>query len=134
MSQASASFSKLQNGEWGIRVRGNARAGQQVSVTKRDGGTSPAIVEKVLWAGDGVSICSIEPREPAAGSGRQAPSRQQQPAASGNGSRQGNGQRPGAGRPQPRIMRPRPTGCDCGSIQGQACDGDCNQCRYDSGE
>lgn len=54
-----ATYTKLKTGAWGVRVPGAARAGQTVTVTKRDGSRRTETVSRVLWAGDGVSICAI---------------------------------------------------------------------------
>lgn len=55
----SATYTKLRDGSWGIKVQGSAKAGQAITVTKRDGGTKTETVEKVVWSGEGVAICSV---------------------------------------------------------------------------
>jgi hypothetical protein len=52
-------YTKLRDGSWGIKVQGTASAGQTVTVTKRDGSSKAETVARVLWAGDGVAICSV---------------------------------------------------------------------------
>lgn len=55
---ATATFTKLRNGSWGIKGHGLVPTAQ-VTVTKRDGSTSTVIVEKVIWDGGDVQIASI---------------------------------------------------------------------------
>lgn len=61
-----ATFAKLKDGSWGVRVPGAApKIGDVLTVTKRDGSTSKETVAAVLWSGpdnDGqtVSLCSIK--------------------------------------------------------------------------
>lgn len=62
-----STYSKLNNGDWGIRVQdGTVTPGATVTVTKKDGTTKKETVEKVIWTGvmkgHGVSLCSIKPR------------------------------------------------------------------------
>jgi hypothetical protein len=54
-----ATYTKLKSGDWGIRVQGIVRAGDKVTVRKKSGESKVETVEKVLWAGDGVSLCMI---------------------------------------------------------------------------
>lgn len=67
-----ATYTKLQNGNWGVRADGKLSDGATVTVTKRDGSTKTETVEKVLWSGKDqktgktVSLCAITQR--AAGS------------------------------------------------------------------
>jgi hypothetical protein len=58
-----ASYAKLRDGTWGIRVDGTAAAGQSVTVSKRDGTTHTEVITRVVWAGNGVSLCAIAQRE-----------------------------------------------------------------------
>jgi len=53
------SFTKLKNGDWGVRTDGSAAVGQSVVVAKRDGSSSTVIVTKVLWTDGKVSLCAI---------------------------------------------------------------------------
>lgn len=55
-----ASYAKLRDGSWGIRVQGAAAPGETITVTKRSGETKQETVARVLWSGNGVSLCSIE--------------------------------------------------------------------------
>lgn len=109
----SATFTKLKNGSWGIRVNGTAKVGQTVTVTKKSGGSSEVTISKVIWTGNGVSICSIEASEPV--------------SAARHGSYATIGQRT-----QARMDRTKWTGCSCGSIDGNPRPSDCWTCRHDS--
>lgn len=61
-----ATYTKLTNGDWGIKVTGDISAGASVTVTKRDGSTKSEIVGKVVWTGKDkysdaqVSICTVQ--------------------------------------------------------------------------
>ena len=61
-----ATYTKLNNGDWGIRVSGDITTGAIVTVTKRDGSTKTEIVGKVVWTGKDkysnadVSICTVQ--------------------------------------------------------------------------
>lgn len=63
-------FSKLQNGNWGVRVKGKGATrvmrGDKLTVSKKDGSTKLVTVERVLWAGNDTAICAIaaEPKAP----------------------------------------------------------------------
>ncbi len=59
----SATYQKLKSGEWGIRVQGTAKAGDSVSVRTKAGVVKAEIVKAVVWSGDGVTLCAVEPRE-----------------------------------------------------------------------
>jgi hypothetical protein len=53
-----ASPTKLRDGTWGARVTGPAAEGDTITITTRAGKSWDAEVERVLWTGDGVSICA----------------------------------------------------------------------------
>lgn len=55
-----ATYTKLKSGNWGIRVQGEAKAGDYVSVTKKDGTTKTERIERVVWTGNGISLCAIK--------------------------------------------------------------------------
>lgn len=56
-----ASYAKLRNGGWGVRIEGNRpERGEGVTVTKRDGRTKNETIGRVLWSGDGVHLCTID--------------------------------------------------------------------------
>lgn len=54
-----ATYTKLQSGEWGIRVTGTVSPGVTVPVSKKSGETKTETVGKVVWSGNGVSLCTI---------------------------------------------------------------------------
>ena len=60
---AGATYAKLRDGSWGVRVTGPAAAGQSVTVRKKDGTSKVERIAAVVWEGDGVTLCSIEARE-----------------------------------------------------------------------
>lgn len=55
-----ATYAKLNSGEWGLRVPGRPREGQQVTVQKRSGESRAETIGKVVWSGNGFSLCTIE--------------------------------------------------------------------------
>lgn len=55
-----ATFKKLKDGSWGLLVnKADVRPGDQVLTVTKAGQRSTKTVGKVLWSGQGVSICSI---------------------------------------------------------------------------
>ena len=57
---ANATPAKLRNGSWGARVQGRVSAGDSVQITTKAGKSWTATVSKVVWSGNGVSICATE--------------------------------------------------------------------------
>lgn len=58
-----ASFKKLNDGTWGVRVPPSVPGGlgAKIQVRKADGSTTDAVIRRVLFtAADGTRICSIE--------------------------------------------------------------------------
>lgn len=56
-----ASYTKLKNESWGVRVQGAAvKPGQTISVKKQSGEVKSETIEKIVWTGNGVSLCSIK--------------------------------------------------------------------------
>lgn len=55
----SATFAKLNSGAWGIRVQGPVAVGDRVLVTKKNNTTSLQTVVRVVWTGNGASLCEI---------------------------------------------------------------------------
>lgn len=53
------SYTKLKDGTWGVKVRGSVAAGDKVTVQTKAGATKEETVAKVIWTGQGVSICSV---------------------------------------------------------------------------
>jgi len=58
-----ATFTKLNDGSWGLRVKGVAHHGDYVVVTKKNGESTMKQIKTVLWAdginADRVSLCTI---------------------------------------------------------------------------
>lgn len=59
----SATYTKLRSGDWGVRITGPVAQGDLVSVTKKSGEISWETISKVVWSGNGVSLCAIVPQE-----------------------------------------------------------------------
>jgi hypothetical protein len=58
-------FTRLNNGHWGLRSDAPLSEGSTVAVTKRDGSMSDATVGRLLWQGDGVHLyASVLARAP----------------------------------------------------------------------
>ena len=51
-----ASPTKLRSGNWGARVAGTVCTGEQIRITTRAGKSWAAVVDKIVWTGNGVSI------------------------------------------------------------------------------
>lgn len=58
----SATYQKLNSGEWGIRVQGTVTRGDEVTVMRKDGQSRREVVKKVIWSGNGICLCAIEQR------------------------------------------------------------------------
>jgi hypothetical protein len=52
-------YTKLKDGSWRLHTTATVREGDSVTVTKKDGGTKRETVARVLWGGNGVSLCSL---------------------------------------------------------------------------
>ena len=52
-------YTKLRNGDWGLRIDGSVEAGATVTATKKSGETKTERVGRVLWAGNGITLASI---------------------------------------------------------------------------
>ena len=62
-----ATFTKLRDGSWGLRVNGSATLGDVVTVTKRSGERVQATVGRIVWSKGGVTLCEAgkaERRQP----------------------------------------------------------------------
>ena len=55
-----ASYIKLKDESWGVRVQGTARPGQTITVNKKSGESKTETIKSVVWRGNGVTLCSIE--------------------------------------------------------------------------
>jgi len=54
-----ATFSKMRDGSWGVRVQGTVQAGDTVMVTRKDGRQVPVVIESVVWTGNGITLAKI---------------------------------------------------------------------------
>lgn len=97
-----ATPTKLRDGTWGARVAGAVAAGDEITITTRGGKSWTARVERVIWSGEGVTICATASLDRASGSSS----------------------RPSGG-------RGTWTGCSCGSVEEYARPRDCWTCRHD---
>lgn len=65
----SATYTKLKNGEWGVRVEGTVNRGTVVSVVTKAGKLKTETVGSVLWTGTDrqsghtISLCAIKQKE-----------------------------------------------------------------------
>lgn len=57
-----ATYTKLRSGDWGIRVEGEIHAGNSILVEKKSGETKTETVNRVIWSGNGISLCTIARR------------------------------------------------------------------------
>ena len=55
-----ATYTKLHDGNWGVRVEGSAKAGDRVTVSKKSGESKTETIARVLWSGNGITLCSID--------------------------------------------------------------------------
>jgi hypothetical protein len=63
MTKTEATYTKLKNGDWGLRLAGAIpKPGAPVLVTKKDGSTRTERIGRILWQGDGVALATIERR------------------------------------------------------------------------
>lgn len=105
------SYTKLNDGTWGLRVYGAVKVGDAVTVTTKAGAVKTETVGKVLWSGitkAGVpgALCAIAPRAT--------------PSTKRGGAKRG-----------------RWTGCSCGSREDSygmliPREGNCSSCEHDA--
>jgi len=74
--QKFGSYTKLKDGNWGVRISGIAQAGNIVSVRTKAGDTKQEMIDKVLWtgpdrSGDTVSLCTVSQRSRDSGGGKE---------------------------------------------------------------
>lgn len=55
---AYASPTKLRDGTWGARAAGSVAAGDRITIRTRSGQTWEATVTRILWRGEGATICA----------------------------------------------------------------------------
>jgi len=64
----SVTYTKLQSGDWGIKIQGGPlpESGTSVTVVKKSGDKKTERIDKILWSGsdaktgDAVYLCSVE--------------------------------------------------------------------------
>ena len=61
---------KLTDGSWGVRVTTPVTAGQPVTVKARSGKTWTATIDRVIWTGNGISLCTTRQTAPKRRSGK----------------------------------------------------------------
>jgi hypothetical protein len=54
-----ATYTKLRDGSWGVRVVGTVAPGATVQVTKKSGESKTETVGKVIWTGNGVTLATL---------------------------------------------------------------------------
>ncbi len=53
-----ATPTKLNSGAWGAKVQGPCRVGDAITITTRAGKSWDATIARVVWCGDGISLCA----------------------------------------------------------------------------
>lgn len=81
--KAVASYAKLQDGSWGVRVPGAVAAGATITVETKSGSRKQETILAVLSTDERGSVCSIKPRE-------RAPRRSQPDHGDGRSYRRGD--------------------------------------------
>ncbi len=56
----SATYAKLRDGSWGIRVQGTAGVGDEILVTRKNGNQRWVRVQEVVWAGKDITLARFE--------------------------------------------------------------------------
>lgn len=56
---SNATYTKLRDGSWGIRATAAVSPGSLVTVTKKSGESKSETVDRIVWSGNGVWLCSI---------------------------------------------------------------------------
>lgn len=56
-----ATYTKLRDGRWGLRIQGVCDSSQinQVTVTKKSGESKIEYVDRILWRGNGIMLATI---------------------------------------------------------------------------
>lgn len=58
---AEATWKKLDDGSWGVWVeKRKVKEGSIVGVKKADGEITEETIDKVIWEGDGVRLCTVK--------------------------------------------------------------------------
>lgn len=53
-------YLQLRSGDWGIRATQPVKAGDTVTVSKKDGTSKSERIRRVIWQGNGVFLCAID--------------------------------------------------------------------------
>lgn len=56
-----ATYTKLRDGSWGVRAPAGVTVGQTITVVKKSGESKTETIAHVVWEGNGVALCKIEP-------------------------------------------------------------------------
>jgi hypothetical protein len=54
-----ATYTKLRDGSWGVRVVGTVAPGAMVQVVKKSGESKTKIIGRVVWTGNGVTLATL---------------------------------------------------------------------------
>jgi hypothetical protein len=54
-----ATWTKMRDGNWGLRVEGDVKAGDVVLACTKSGKKTRESVGSVVWAGNGISLCTL---------------------------------------------------------------------------
>jgi hypothetical protein len=57
-----ATWTKLRDGNWGLRVEGDVTCGDIVLVTKKNGQKTRESVDDIVWRGNGVTLATVGPK------------------------------------------------------------------------
>lgn len=55
-----AGYTKLRNGDWGMRIQGRVTVGDTVTVTKKDGSTKEEVVGSIVWSDDKITLATMD--------------------------------------------------------------------------
>jgi len=55
----SATYTRLRDGSWGLRVQSSGKPSGNITVTTKAGKTKTETIDRVLWSGDCVHLCSV---------------------------------------------------------------------------
>jgi hypothetical protein len=63
-------YTKLKNGNWGVRSTEAIKSGQTITVRKKSGDTKIETIDKIVWSGDGVWLAAVTMAKAANGARR----------------------------------------------------------------
>lgn len=61
-NMATATYTKLRDGTWGLKVIDTVTVGQTVTVTTKAGAQKSETIGAVLWTGPNYTVCTIVPK------------------------------------------------------------------------